>query len=157
MAYRKDKTTSANAAVMSAASIVSREDTADVTAEDIGARVVGIAKVIFEGLLSGVVDADNALFEAEETKGTTSTKGTSKKGATPAGEPGEVTFTGGKFKGCTIAEVYSMDEDTAKETYNHQYGDGAAYIKNYVATDKNTIASTREAAKNFLAALGSGA
>lgn len=148
--YRKDKTTSANAAVMSAAGIVSREDTGDQAGSDVGQRVVDIAKTIFEGFLSAVVDGDNATFAEAET----SAPASKAKGATPTGDPGDVQFTGGKFKGCTIREVYEMDESTAKETYGHQFGDGSSYIKNYVATPKNSIQATRTAAEAFLAGLG---
>lgn len=146
--YRKDKTTSANAAVMTAGNIVAN---AGVDVDEAGEKVVAIAKAIFEGFLSGVVDSDNATFaEVEQTAPKASSKG-----ATSTGDPGDVQFTGGKFKGCTIREVYEMDSETAKETYGHQFGDGSSYIKNYVATSKNSIQATRDAATAFLAGLGS--
>lgn len=102
--------------------------------------------------LAPVVDEDNRVFEAAEAA--EGSRKTSRKPAAKAAEtPGETVFFGGKFKGCTIQEVYGMDEATAKEGYDHQYGDGSTYITNYVATDKNTNATTREAARAYLASL----
>jgi hypothetical protein len=102
-----------------------------------------------------VVESDNQLFAAEEAKGGTSApkaRSGKPKAASAPGDDGDVVFFGGKFKGCTISEVYAMTEDDAKER-GHAYGAGSTYITNYVATDKNTNDTTREAAKLFLAAL----
>lgn len=160
MAFRKDKTGVAQTAANTAAQL---------TAALVEAGVLKTAAAVdkyFEGRyeatfapLAVIVEEDNKVFAeadaAEAASGGTRRRssrsgGSQPKGETP-GEPGDVAFFGGKFKGSTIAEVYAMSEDEAKE-FNHQYGDGSTYIINYVATDKNTNDTTREAAKKFLAA-----
>ncbi len=159
--FRKDATTAAQTAAnvagaITAAQIAARD--AGLTLAEAQKYVVGIFKALFAEL-EPVVKADNEVFAAAEAEeavrggGSRTRKPTSKgsaKGETPA-DPGDVAFFGGKFKGCTIREVYEMTAEEAKETYGHQYGSGDTYIRNYVATDKNTNETTREAARVFLA------
>jgi len=154
MAFRKDKTTSANASLMTAGDIVAGLVAAGhiQTVVDAADALVDLAQrgLDFAG---PVVDADNEVFkEAEASGGSTGGGGGGKSrgDAGVADDPGDTVFFGGKFKGCSIVEVYKMSVDEAKG-YNHQYGDGASYITNYVATTKNTNETTRDAAKAFLA------
>lgn len=148
--FRKDTTTSANTAIMTAGAEVAALLAAGVvqTVED----AVAAGEAIFDSYLAKaqpVVDADNALFASVEGEGVAS--GKSGKPVAVAANPGDQVFQGGKFKGCSIAEVYAMTPEQATEK-GHTYGAGATYIVNYVATDKNTNETTRTAAKAFLAA-----
>lgn len=95
--------------------------------------------------LEAVVIEDNLMLAEQEAAAPAKSSGGKAK------TPGETVFTGGKFKGKTIAEVFSMSEADAKSNHGHTYGDGASYITGYVATDKNSNATTREAAQTFLA------
>ncbi len=139
--YRQLKTsagqTAANAAVQLVAAKLGE-----------GGTVIDAFNELFDAVfakLSPIVDADNALLEAQEGAAPAAKKASSSK------NPGDTLFTGGKFKGKTIAEVFAMDEATAKSDFGHQYGDGASYITGYVATAKNSNDTTRIAGEAFLA------
>jgi hypothetical protein len=155
--FRKDKTTVAQTAANTAAEVTAALVTAGVIKSTAKADEYLESRYNATlALLTPVVDADNELFAKVEGQDKPAPRGGGgRKPATPS-EPGEVVFFGGKFKGCTIAEVMAMSEETAKEVHGHPYGDGSTYIKNYVATDKNTNETTREAAKSYLAALQEG-
>lgn len=153
--YRKDKTTVAQTALNGASEVAAALVGAGLikTVEEADAYINSRFESTF-ALLAPIVDADNALFaETEAVSPAKSSGSKTVKASKPGATPGETEFDGGKFKGCTISEVYAMTEDVAKNTYGHQYGAGSTYILNYVATDKNTNPTTREAAKQFLAAL----
>lgn len=155
MAYRKDKTTVAQTAANTAASLA---------AQFVASGLIGTieeADAYFDkryadtfAKLGEVVAADNEVFAAAEASEPAKPRKAAAKATAPAsGNPGDVLFTGGKFKGVSIAEVYAMSEAEAKDTYGHSYGAGDTYIKNYSATEKNTNDTTREASKQFLASL----
>ena len=156
--FRKDKTTSANTAIMTAGGVVEALVGQGIVTADI---LVEVFERFVDSALakaSPVVDADNALFAAVEAAegGAPRQRSSAAKAETPtASNPADQVFPGGKFKGCTISEVYALTEAEAKAK-GHTYGPGATYIDNYAATDKNTNEQTREAAKRFLAALKEG-
>lgn len=155
--FRKDKTTVAQTAANTAA---------EVTAALVGAGVIKTAaaadkyfnersKGTFEAL-QVVVDADNAMFAEVEAAAPAPKKSTSRsKKSTDEGDdrpfddPGSIALKSGPFKDVTIAEVYGLSEDEAKETYGHKRGSGAAYIK-WLATGSNPNPFTKKAASQFL-------
>lgn len=148
--FRKDKTTAAQTAANVAGGVTGSLISAGVvdSVTSAAASVVEIFKALFAEL-GPVVDADNALFEAVENAG----GGAKASAALPAAksdDPGDTILPGGKFKGMSIADVHGLSEDDAKAK-GHTYGSGATYIENYVATDKNTNQTTRDAAKAYLA------
>ena len=141
--YRQLKTTAAQTAANAAVQLVEAK-----LGE--GGTVVEAFNELFDAVfakIEPIVDDDNALLEQQEASAPASKKTTTKAPS----NPGDVVFTGGKFKGLTIAEVFAMDEAKAKADYGHQYGDGASYITGYVATPKNSNDTTRVAGEAFLA------
>ncbi len=140
--YRQLKTTAGQTAANAAVQLV------DAKLGE-GGTVVEAFNELFDAVyakLEPIVDADNALLESQEAAAPAP-----KSKSNVAKNPGDTVFTGGKFKGLTIAEVFAMDEATAKSNYGHQYGDGASYITGYVAPSKNSNDTTRTAGEAFLA------
>jgi len=157
MSFRKDKTTAAQtsanvAGVVTGAFIAAGVVKTVAKAEE---AVVAVFKALFAEL-GPVVEDDNKVFEAAEqtSTGSTTSKPKSKKDddedGTNAEDPGDVRLKGGKFKGCTISEVYEMDADEAGETYGYREGEpGSAYI-DWLATSANPNKFTRDKSKAFL-------
>lgn len=146
--FRKDVTTSANTAIMSSASLVgSLLSSGVISTVDEALDAAGKAFDMYLEKARPVVEADNALFAEVEGAGGT----VSKLASAPSSDsPGDTAFTGGKFKGQTIAQVYGMTAEQAAE-FGHTYGAGSTYIVNYVATEKNSNGATRAAAQAYLA------
>ncbi len=159
--FRKDKTTSANTSIMTAGSVVSALIGAGVIKTV--ASAAKASEELFDAYFakaSPVVDEDNETFAAvEETEakggGGKKTYSKSKKSdddedGTTAADPGDVRLKGGKFKGCTISEVYEMDSDEAGDTYGHRDGEaGSTYIE-WLATSQNPNKFTRDKSKAYL-------
>ncbi len=142
--YRQLKTTAAQTAANAAVQLV------DARVAEGDATVVSAFNELFDAVfakIEPIVDDDNALLEKQEA----AAPAPKSKASGAAKNPGDTVFTGGKFKGLTIAEVFAMDEAKAKADYGHQYGDGASYITGYVATSKNSNETTRTAGEAFLA------
>jgi len=153
MAFRKDKTTAAQTSANVAGSVTStRISTGELQGDDaINGALVATYKALFAEL-GPVVEGDNQVFEAAEASSPASSGGGSGGGRrTTPSNPGDVEFFGGKFKGMTIAQVYGLSEADAKA--KGSFSDGASYIADYAATEKNTNETTRTAAKAFLATL----
>lgn len=155
--FRKDKTTAAQTAANAAAEVVkARIQSGDFGNTDaVNEALLSHFDALF-GRLGPVVESDNALFEATEAAAPAASSAPKKNKpevAVDPNTPGDTIFLGGKFKNCTIKDVYEMDEETAKTQYKHPYGAGSTYITNYVATEKNTNETTRAAAQAFLASI----
>ena len=142
--YRQLKTSAAQTAANAAVKLVEGR-----VAEG-GASVVEAFNEVFDAIyakLEAVVIEDNIMLAEQEAAAP------APKSSGKAKSPAETVFTGGKFKGKTIKEVFEMSESDAKSNHGHTYGDGASYITGYVATDKNSNQTTREAAQAFLASV----
>jgi hypothetical protein len=157
--FRKDKTTSANTAIMTAGGIVQGLIAAGkVTSLP---KAVEAFDTLFDAALSKagpVVDADNALFAeveaaapapAAKSSGGGAKRGGSKGGQKPADAAGSLSLNSGPFKGQTIEDVYGLDAEAAKGEFGYTHGDGAAYIT-YLTTEDNPNSYTRDAAAAFL-------
>lgn len=156
--FRKDKTTAAQTAANVAGAVtVARIASGEFAAgEDINTALVGTFQALY-GELAPVVDGDNALFAEVEAAAPSTAKATKKaETVVDPAAPGDTVFTGGKFKGQSIKDVYEMSEDAAK-SFGHQYGAGSSYVTNYVATDKNSNEATRQAAQAYIASLSKAA
>jgi hypothetical protein len=167
MGFRKDRTTSANTAIMTAGGIVSSLiEAGKVTTLPKAAEAF---ELLFDAALAKatpVVDADNALFAeveaaeaadrkarpaAKASSGTKSSGGSKKSGGgqKPQDAGGTLTMNSGPFKGETIEDIYGLDEDTAKDNFGYTRGAGSAYVE-YLSTDENPNEYTRAAAGAFL-------
>jgi hypothetical protein len=139
MAFRKDLTTSANAAIMTSGTIVAGLVAAGVvkTADAAGKAAVSITEALIE-VARPIVDADNEGFEAAEqaapkSSGSKSTGSRSKSGgarsaAKSSGSGPDLKLGFGVFKGCTLAEVAELDADEAESTYGYTQGSGIDYL-----------------------------
>jgi hypothetical protein len=63
-------------------------------------------------------------------------------------EAGDIELNFGQFKGCTVAEVYDMDEEAAEE-YGYDRGSGQEYIEWLAESSNNKF--IKDAASAFVA------
>lgn len=166
MAFRKDRTTAAQTALNSSASIVTGLVTQGAIATVASAKkaLVELYQTAFAEI-GPVVDSDNEVFaaaeQAEGSKPRSSTKTaskangskTAKKDSVPD-DAGEFILSGGKFKDLTIAEIYAMDAEEAGKTYGHREGEAGSTYVGWLASERNNNEIRREAAQRFLAQVG---
>jgi hypothetical protein len=133
-------------------------DAAIITAAEVGAGIVKSHDSIvkrFQELrdevllppLQAAVEADNAMFKAEEAAAPAKKSYPAKKSGSTGGgdidDPGSVAFKGkGKFAGLTVAEVFALTADEAKEGYAYTDKEGnakpgSAYIEWCAGNEKN--------------------
>lgn len=166
--FRKDRTTAAQTSANVSGAVTGALIAAGIitTTEAAKEAVVDIFEALFDRL-GPVVDADNELFAAVEAEAAAadaskpkSTKAAARqqaKAQTGDGEDsedlGDIVLKSGKFKGCTLREVYMMSPEEAS-AYGHRPGEpGLTYIK-WLATAGNPNKWTRARAEAFLAEMG---
>lgn len=163
MAFRKDVTTAAQTSANVAGEITSALIAAG--AVKTATKAAEAAVEVYQALIAElrpVVEADNKVFEAAEageskSGGSKKSYSKSKKSdddedGTNADDPGDVRLKGGKFKGCTIREVYEMDADEAGDTYGHREGEAGSTYIDWLSTAQNPNKFTRDKSKAFLKA-----
>jgi hypothetical protein len=163
MAFIKDRTTSANAAIMSSADITAALINAGVikTVAVAERAAVGIAETYLK-FAGPVVEADNAAFAAAESNGGSKTaKSRTESKSTSSSRGGsdisltaaqDLELNSGPFKGVTLGEVYDMNETEAAE-YDYKRGAGSDYVK-WLSGSRNPNDFTRKFAKALLAGVG---
>lgn len=151
MAFRKDYTTSANAAIMSAGDVVAAAITQGASFEDAPELAVAVAEALFQ-FAKPIVDEDNLGFQAEADRTETAKPAAKSSGGGGGGYKkksygkggggggrGSVTLktaldtelTWGAFEGATLAELLDIDADKADSDYG--YGDGERDGRDYLA------------------------
>lgn len=147
MAYVTGKTNVLQSAIKAAAELTSAEVAAGITGpsqEEVQARFNQLRGPLFEEL-AAQVDADNALFAANDSgssKGGGSKRSSGGKGSAGGGEPTldeakDMVLNFGAFKTVTLGEVLGL---TAEQAADYGYGegdkDGRAYIT-WLANNKD--------------------
>jgi len=160
--FRKDKTTAAQTSANVAGGVVTALITAGsplvTTLAEIDTALVKLTTAVL-GVLGPIVDGDNALFASVEQADAKSGTGASTSAAKKGGEahpddPGDIELRSGKFKGCTIREVFEMDAETAGAKYSHRAGEGGDSYITWLSTAKNPNDFTRGKALAFIEAVG---
>lgn len=150
MTYQKDQTGILQSATKAAAELTSAEVAAGIVkSHDTIIKRFDELKAHVLVDLQAAVDADNAMFKAEEAASPAKAKGGPRKAKASEGgggkaidNPGDVTINGnGKFAGLTVAEVYALSgEEAAAYEYTDKDGigkPGSLYIKWMQGNDKN--------------------
>ena len=152
MTYQKDQTGILQTATKAAAELTVAEVAAGIVKshDTIIKRFDELkAHVLLD--LAAAVEADNAMFKAEEASSPASTKRSAPRGGaakssggtkSEVSDPGAVTINGnGKFAGLTVAEVFALSgEQSAAYDYVDKDGvgkPGSLYIKWMQGNDKN--------------------
>lgn len=164
--FRKDKTTSYNAALMTAGTVVEALIAAGVvkTVAAAGKALTEIVEAGFAGAAE-IVDADNALFESVEQadvkapakrssskpagRKPAARKSSNSGGGSAAEQGGDLTLNSGKFKDLTIREVAELSEEEAAD-YGHRDGEAGITYVEWLASDRNRNSFTRDAAAAYL-------
>jgi len=165
MTYQKDQTGIVQSATKAAAELTSAEVAAGIVKshDTIVKRFDELRTHILVDL-QAAVDADNAMFKAEEAASPATTKRKSGGAKAPSGgggdkaidNPGDVTINGkGKFAGLTVAEVFALSgEEAAAYEYVDNQGvgkPGSLYIKWMQGNDKNPF--MQRVANSFIESL----
>ena len=149
MTFQKDETGIRQTSVNAAATLTAAEVGAGIikSHDAVVKRFNELSDEVF-GPLNEARERDNEMFKAEEAAAPAKKSYPKKSGSTSTGggdidDPGSVAFKGkGKFAGLTVAEVFALTADEAKDGYAYTDKEGnakpgSAYIEWCAGNEKN--------------------